>query len=211
MARLSFDGAKSWLEENGYTFEWKRQAEKQYRVSRGAEVISFETKTEVTKWVRELQQNTFDEEAAKMELEELEKKRDHYKEQSETLEDNRARMYSFGEYRKLVKVIEEKKVLIRAKGKLLSVNRVQQILKSKGFDIEKSDTTAVRGWHNHYGDFRAQVDFMDRTKIDIFIRTGRYDKQAAVDRKRGEMVKALREAGLNIIYEQGKDITVARF
>ena len=60
---------------------------------------------------------------------------------------------AYRERRKWEKRQQELDVIIKAKGNPITPNRIARILKSAGLTTIETSTTAVRGWHQYYGDF----------------------------------------------------------
>lgn len=194
MGRLSLEDAVKRLEEEGY----QRQG-KSYKFVRDNDKLEFGTGRELVKYVRD-QKKLFDEAEAMRELELMEKRFEEIK------DDNS----QWKERERLKKEIDEKRVEIKAKGKVLTANRVRQVLKDAGFKVIKSQTTRVKGWHDYFGDFTATISWQYPDAIVVDVRCGLRASEEAYGRKMGDMVKVLDEAGYEVVAVRNHSFLVNR-
>lgn len=183
MSRLSLEDAVKRLEEEGY----QRQG-KSYKFVKDKDKLEFGTGRELVKFVRD-QKRPFDEAEAMKELELMEKRFEEIK------DDNR----QWKERDRLKKEIDEKRIEIKAKGKVLTANRVRQVLKDAGFKVVKSQTTRVKGWHEYSGDFTATISWRYPDAINVEVHCGLMAKDEAYERKMGDMIKVLTESGYEVV------------
>lgn len=195
MARLSLKEAEEYLGKNGWKFEG-RDAEGHKSFSKDGEVKGFSSGREIVSFVKEMMEgekfNLAVEEGIldrlNSRLEEVKRKRDS--------EFESVRREAFKEYQDLERSIKEQKVVIKSSGrKIVTVQRVRNILKKAGYENLHEETTRVRGWHNYYGHYQALLSD-DHEEIKVYVRDNRPSL-------RDDMMKVLFLQGLKVETREG--------
>lgn len=111
------------------------------------------------------------------------------------------------EQEKLRKQVEELEVQLKSNGKALTPNRVAQLLKKAGYETRETYTTAVRGWHEHGGDFSVVVDPPNREelRVDIVI-----PRMSTTTSKAKKIAQTLKESGMAVKEVMANTIKIDR-
>lgn len=208
MARLSLEGAVEILSNKG--MEPVKQG-KGFFIQATSQ--SFETGRELVKFVKEKYLDGFNREEAEKALQDMIDERERYNSlygdaKEKGLKNLQAEYYRMAY--NLEEKIEEAKCQLKNEGRLYTPNRVTSDLKKAGFEVEKADTTAVRGWHEIYGDFKVNIDYQNREILQVWVTVGNMRRGNYKAKKRDRLVEALEKAGYEVLEKSDSFITVNR-
>ena len=203
MARLSLKEAVDWLTANGYEFGDKRQVGFKYYIKKDDKEICFETGSKIVAFVkRNIEDNSFnkDKEVQKLNnlkdlLEEVEFKMGEVKYNSSLRE-------LYNKQRRLEKDIKEQEAYIEFEGKIYTPNRIHQILRDAGYEVVKSETTRVRGWHNYYGDYTLDTGYENRKFFHLSFNGNK-------EKKRNEILAVLQKHNIDVTVD-GEELVICR-
>lgn len=211
--RLSFKDAVDWLTQQGYEFGEKKDPKFKYYIKKEDQEVLFENGTKLVQWVREQSGQgikSFNKETAEAELVELEKELKKYNDMKLATKDHMMWQRYNSKAKELEIKVNELKLQIEADGKVLSPNRLRQVLKDAGYENEESYTTAVKGWHEYSGDFKVTVYWEDRRYLDVTFTHYRQQSEKSEQRRKQGIIKAVQDAGYEVVKEYGNGIRVDR-